>query len=309
MRETVPEPLHGRSIHDWAVPVTRALNAPEESVGAARRNDRNRRAGRLYPWEVRFDGSLAEGEGAWIIYLPGDSLIVDGAHIAPVDAAGDGLVAASGYPAGWYVIPDAPSAPSAVYLGIYSGDDDYMAILAFDAPETPEGYEELALVTVATLAVEVDASSAFVRPLVTCTVEQLVVGALIMGGGGAETPAGRPVGGAGCWCLVSDEGETPVYTFGNQYYKRGEVVYSANFDTTANSFIAESLPFIALKIPATDATSATVQLVGYADFAAMHADSLDEDWVIKPLYFLDSDCTVICDFRDIPEAQIVEVLQ
>lgn len=40
----IPDPISGKSILPWAVPVTRALNAIGDKVGATARNERDRRA-------------------------------------------------------------------------------------------------------------------------------------------------------------------------------------------------------------------------------------------------------------------------
>lgn len=43
MNEPIPEPLSGKHVLDWAVPVTRALNGLRDKVGAPARNERDRR--------------------------------------------------------------------------------------------------------------------------------------------------------------------------------------------------------------------------------------------------------------------------
>lgn len=43
MTEPIPEPLHGADVISWAQPVTRALNALRDKVGAPFRNERDRR--------------------------------------------------------------------------------------------------------------------------------------------------------------------------------------------------------------------------------------------------------------------------
>jgi len=43
LNDPIPEPLSGKHVLDWAVPVTRALNALGDKVGASARNERDRR--------------------------------------------------------------------------------------------------------------------------------------------------------------------------------------------------------------------------------------------------------------------------
>lgn len=43
MFDPIPDPISGKSILPWAVPVTRALNAIGDKVGASARNERDRR--------------------------------------------------------------------------------------------------------------------------------------------------------------------------------------------------------------------------------------------------------------------------
>lgn len=55
MNDPIPEPLSGKHVLDWAVPVTRALNAIGDKIGAPARNERDRR------------GSAAPDMGCWKI--------------------------------------------------------------------------------------------------------------------------------------------------------------------------------------------------------------------------------------------------
>ena len=41
MFDPIPDPISGKSILPWAVPVTRALNAIGDKVGATARNERD----------------------------------------------------------------------------------------------------------------------------------------------------------------------------------------------------------------------------------------------------------------------------
>lgn len=55
MFDPIPDPISGKSILPWAVPVTRALNALGDKVGATARNERDRR------------GSASPDMGCWKI--------------------------------------------------------------------------------------------------------------------------------------------------------------------------------------------------------------------------------------------------
>ena len=86
------------------------------------------------PYEVRWATS-AEG---WIIWLPAEALVLDG---APVDVS-EGLDAAGGaYPDGWYKLGISASA-SSVYLIATRGDESTPPSARFEA-EAPAGGGEL----------------------------------------------------------------------------------------------------------------------------------------------------------------------
>ena len=55
MFDPIPDPISGKSILPWAVPVTRALNAIGDKIGATARNERDRR------------GSASPDMGCWKI--------------------------------------------------------------------------------------------------------------------------------------------------------------------------------------------------------------------------------------------------
>lgn len=60
MNNPIPEPLRGADVISWAQPVTRALNALGDKVGAAARNERDRRGSSPLPWS--FYCKIEEGE-------------------------------------------------------------------------------------------------------------------------------------------------------------------------------------------------------------------------------------------------------
>jgi len=65
MFDPIPDPISGKSILPWAVPVTRALNALGDKVGATARNERDRR-GSASPdmgcWKIVSDMREEDGE-------------------------------------------------------------------------------------------------------------------------------------------------------------------------------------------------------------------------------------------------------
>ena len=66
MFDPIPDPISGKSILPWAVPVTRALNAIGDKVGATARNERDRR------------GSASPDMGCWkIAYASRSSTTTD----------------------------------------------------------------------------------------------------------------------------------------------------------------------------------------------------------------------------------------
>lgn len=90
--------------------------APAAAVGATRHvpSSRGDPDGYLHPFALQYaasSGAAGEGEGpsgAWIVWVPDGSLVIDG---EAVNLTGS-LTAADGYPAGWYDITD-----------VFGGDD------------------------------------------------------------------------------------------------------------------------------------------------------------------------------------------
>lgn len=60
MNDPIPEPLRGADVISWAHPVTRALNALHDKIGAPTRNERDRRGSSPLPWS--FYCKIEEGE-------------------------------------------------------------------------------------------------------------------------------------------------------------------------------------------------------------------------------------------------------
>ena len=68
MFDPIPDPISGKSILPWAVPVTRALNAIGDKVGAHARNERDRRPAPPLPWSFKCTIPEDENEertGGW----------------------------------------------------------------------------------------------------------------------------------------------------------------------------------------------------------------------------------------------------
>lgn len=117
------------------------------------------------------------------------------------------------------------------------------------------------------------------------------------GGGG-----GIPVPGAGCYTIVDIDGSKYL---ANQYYLDGNVAKSTNFTDPLDP-ATQYGKFIALRVPM--GTSGSPSIQSYATYAAMNTASLDAAYVTLPLYHLDANGDVICDFRNIPRVQAVERL-
>ena len=64
MIETVPDPVRGKDVIAWAVPVTRALNALKDKFGASARNERDHRSS-FAPWTFSCVESGSERTGGW----------------------------------------------------------------------------------------------------------------------------------------------------------------------------------------------------------------------------------------------------
>jgi hypothetical protein len=67
LNDPIPEPLRGADVISWAQPVTRALNALSDKVGATARNERDRRAPTVLPWSFScvIDPETDERTGGW----------------------------------------------------------------------------------------------------------------------------------------------------------------------------------------------------------------------------------------------------
>lgn len=108
----------------------------------------------------------------------------------------------------------------------------------------------------------------------------------------------------GCFALLIDttdpagENDEPVRTahFANRYYNYGNLTL-----TCADRTLDEGGVIVALKISTTayqQTPTASIEI--YADFQSLQADQHARAYVVIPLYTLDVDFSILCDFRVIP---------
>ena len=146
MNDPIPEPLHGADVISWAQPVTRALNALRDKVGAKARNERDRRPSRQpLPFEVRWDGSLNNSSGGWKIYLPTEHLLTyGGVDVATSDISGATVIQDDdNNDTPWFSLDDVDTSADHVWLVVTvakSGEDT--------SGETPSGEDHAGEVTV-----------------------------------------------------------------------------------------------------------------------------------------------------------------
>jgi hypothetical protein len=137
MFDPSPDPISGKYVLDWAAPVTRALNAIGDKVGAAARNERDRRtSARPLPFEVRWDATLGDGAGGYKIYLPtGHLLSYAGEDIAASDISGATPISdANGDDTAWSVLDEIGTSADHVWLVMTIPDES-----AADAEEGEDG--------------------------------------------------------------------------------------------------------------------------------------------------------------------------
>jgi len=260
------------------------------------------------PFTVRWASSLASPEssegagdatdGEWIIYLPTSGLLMVGGSAVdlttPLEAAG------GGYPAGWYklVADYEESGTAEEILDRDTGGTLYLVIngatAEFDDQPGSVGGTTSVKIATATVVAATGARK----------VKQFVTSSIVIAGAGS-VPAG-----AGCFAIVEveeqegDETVTKKY-LANQYYLDGNVAKSTNFSSALDPATHYG-KFLALKIPM--ATSSSPTLEAYATYSALNTASRDSAFVTLPLYQLDANGGIVCDFRNIPRAQAFENL-
>ena len=119
MHDPIPDPVSGKSVLDWAVPVTRRLNALGDKVGASARNERDRRPSRQpLPFEVRWAADENNGDGAWVIWLPAKARMVILGKVGNAEIS-SGIVAATTLSTGWFRLTNVSSTDSQVWLNVW----------------------------------------------------------------------------------------------------------------------------------------------------------------------------------------------
>lgn len=191
MFDPIPDPISGKSILPWAVPVTRALNAIGDKIGATARNERDRRAAnKPLPYEVRWDSSLNSGEGGYKIYLPTEHLLsYAGEDVATSDISGATVIQADNADTPWYSLDDIDTSADHVWL-VVTVTESNGSVVSVDAefsseegqPATGENVMNVCIAEVSYEAPENEGDTAVVA------ISQSVVGAVHLGGGGEGHP-------------------------------------------------------------------------------------------------------------------------
>lgn len=109
---------------------------------------------------------------------------------------------------------------------------------------------------------------------------------------------GGGTGASGGCFAIDGEGN-----FINTYYRVGDRLFITPASGTVETYKGQCVALVV-----TLNSSPTAHLAGYASPAAMIAASSDPDYAVLPLYQFDGDGSILCDFRNIPTAQAIEVL-
>lgn len=130
-------------------------------------------------------------------------------------------------------------------------------------------------------------------------------------GGGGGNVTGEAVTN-GCFALVVETeepeqaGDDPVTTahFANRFFNYSNITLEC-----ADLTLSAGGVFVALKITTTaNYSTPTASIETYSTLAALQADQRALGYVVIPLYQLDSDFSILCDFRVAPMALVGEVL-
>ena len=186
MFDPIPDPISGKSILPWAVPVTRALNALGDKVGATARNERDRRPTQQpQPFEVRWDGSLNNSSGGWKIYLPTEHLLSYGdIDVATSDISGATAIQDDdNNDTSWFSLDDVDTSADHVWL-VVTVTESNGSVVSVEAEfaaeegqeETDEKIHNVCVAEVSYTEPEEDGGTAIVE------IKQSVVGALHLGG-------------------------------------------------------------------------------------------------------------------------------
>ena len=224
MFDPIPDPISGKSILPWAVPVTRALNAIGDKVGASARNERDRRAAnKPLPYEVRWDSSLNSGEGGYKIYLPTEHLLsYAGEDVATSDISGATVIQADNADTPWYSLDDIDTSADHVWL-VVTVTESNGSVVSVDAEfsseegqsATGENVMNVCIAEVSYEAPENEGDTAVVA------ISQSVVGAVHLGGEGG----GGEGGGGGS----STGANGTIYSFEGLYWDSSSYMIRAKF--------------------------------------------------------------------------------
>lgn len=239
------------------------------------------------PFTVRWSASEVPESGTWVIWLPDVAkLFAFGGEYSTIT----GVSPCEHLPAGWYTISDSSGgSDTEVWLNV-SMSGDVVARVELSVAEGVETTGETVwAIPIATMSTDEETSAK--------SVKQFVDSAVHLGGGGSIDNS--------CWAISVQDSQ---HVFINQYYLEGEVAKALELLDTVESFVAQGLPFVCLKIPAVTATTETPTLVGYETFGSLEGDSRDPRYIIKPLYKFGENCNVLVDFRNMPSAQMGEML-
>ena len=120
------------------------------------------------PFAVQLAQSEDGGNGAWLIWLPSDTLLMVGADT--VDPTSE-LTAAQYYPPGWYVLDFLSSSDGgSVYLNVHQPKDGDPTANFTDEPDEPADGETVTPILVATTSVDSEAGERRVKQFVSSTV-------------------------------------------------------------------------------------------------------------------------------------------
>lgn len=255
MNDPIPEPLRGADVISWAHPVTRALNALHDKIGAPTRNERDRRTTVApHPYEVRWDSSLNSGEGGYKIYLPTEHLLsYAGEDVATSDISGATVIQTNNADTPWFSLDAIDTSADHIWL-VVTVTESNGSVVSVDA-EFAAGEGQAAtgenVVNICIAEVSYEEPEDEGDPAVV-TIKQSVAGALHLGGAG---------GGGGSGGSSATGANGTIYSFEGLYWDSSSYKVRAKFRpcTVTNGLItaigSEELTADAKSISTTPITS------------------------------------------------------